>query len=203
MKKVYAVIREEDYDGCPSQDIMGIFTEKESAQKFIDSFDHAEGRTIRIEEYLLNPFQAELEHGLKCYFLRMKKDGIAFEVGRADTPPNTRLDLDPRLFPKFGFDVNGDLYCRTYAKDEKHAIRICNKKRLSLIAQNKWPQCCKPTEFSWSEVAAEIGISEEALTKFAIEKGLIDESGHPTQFALDEGLLVDRQPNPFLKLFNN
>ena len=44
---------------------------------------------------------------------------------------------------------------------------------------------------SFSEVAKELGMTVEEVIKAAKDNGLIDEEGKPTQFAIDNGLLVD------------
>lgn len=45
-------------------------------------------------------------------------------------------------------------------------------------------------EFSFKEVADQLGISEEELIQFSIKEGLLNEDLTPTQWALDEGLLI-------------
>lgn len=44
--------------------------------------------------------------------------------------------------------------------------------------------------FSFSEVADQLGVSEEELTRVAKKEGLLDENGMPTEFAINEGLLA-------------
>lgn len=44
--------------------------------------------------------------------------------------------------------------------------------------------------FSFKEIADQLGISEEELISFAIQDGLLDTNGMPTEFAIQEGLLV-------------
>jgi orotate phosphoribosyltransferase-like protein len=44
--------------------------------------------------------------------------------------------------------------------------------------------------FSFSEIANELGISEEDLIWLAKQEGLLDENGFPTDFAISEGLLA-------------
>ena len=44
--------------------------------------------------------------------------------------------------------------------------------------------------FSFSEIACELGISEEQLIGVAKQEGLLDENGMPTEFAISEGLLA-------------
>lgn len=44
--------------------------------------------------------------------------------------------------------------------------------------------------FSFSEIADQLGISEEELIKVAKEEGLLDENGKPTEFAIREELLT-------------
>ena len=43
--------------------------------------------------------------------------------------------------------------------------------------------------FSFSEIAQELGITEEVLIRVAMNEGLIDEHGMPTEYAINEGLL--------------
>lgn len=43
--------------------------------------------------------------------------------------------------------------------------------------------------FSFGEVAAYIGVSEEEILRVARDEGLLDENGMPTEFAIREGLL--------------
>jgi beta-N-acetylglucosaminidase len=45
-------------------------------------------------------------------------------------------------------------------------------------------------KFSFSEVAAYIGLSEEEILRVAREEGLLDENGMPTEFAISEGFLA-------------
>ena len=37
-----------------------------------------------------------------------------------------------------GFDIRKNMYISIFAKDETHAIKIANEKRVQLIAENRW-----------------------------------------------------------------
>lgn len=43
--------------------------------------------------------------------------------------------------------------------------------------------------YSFSEIAKQLGVSEDEIIQKARETGLIDENGYPTEYALNEGLL--------------
>jgi hypothetical protein len=43
--------------------------------------------------------------------------------------------------------------------------------------------------FSMNEIAMQLGITEDELFQFSVEKGLINPDGTPTEFALNEGLI--------------
>lgn len=45
--------------------------------------------------------------------------------------------------------------------------------------------------FDFKEIASLIGISEDEIIETAKGTGLIDEFGNPTDFALNEGLLIE------------
>ena len=114
--------------------IDAIFSSKELAQKFIDSFeDRSYSRFNGIEEYPLDPFERELKEGYKPYFLRMDKEGNASDIQIEDSAYGFE---DPY---ENGFDVNNGMYIHCYAKDETHAIKICNEKRVQIIESDKWP----------------------------------------------------------------
>lgn len=128
LQAVFLVTRGDysDYRVC------AVFTDKKLAQKYIDSFEKAYDE-FRIENYKLNPFSKELKADYKPYFLRMKKDGTCTEIYVKDSSYGFESeDLD------VGFDIHKDMYLSVFAKDEKHAIKIANEKRVQLIAENRW-----------------------------------------------------------------
>lgn len=43
---------------------------------------------------------------------------------------------------------------------------------------------------TWHDFAKELGITIDELKELALEKGLIDEKGNPTQLAIDNGVLT-------------
>ena len=51
--------------------------------------------------------------------------------------------------------------------------------------------------FSFSEIADQLGVSEEELIRVAKQEGLLDEYGIPTEFAISEGLL-SIEPNLYV-----
>lgn len=112
--------------------VCAVFTDKKLAQKYIDSFEKSYSE-FRIENYKLNPFSKELKADYKPYFLRMEKDGTCTEIYVKDSSYGFESeDLD------IGFDIHKDMYLSVFAKDEKHAIKIANEKRVQLIAENRW-----------------------------------------------------------------
>jgi hypothetical protein len=127
MKKLYVVTSGEYSD----YEISAIFDTKELAEKYIDSFSLGYYTEMRIEEYDLNPNKAALKKGHKAYFVRMDKDGNTKEINI--------LDCD------YGFD-DGISYTHDqklmnvhcFAKDEKHAIKITNEKRIQVLAYDTW-----------------------------------------------------------------
>ena len=47
--------------------------------------------------------------------------------------------------------------------------------------------------FSFKEIADQLGVSEEEIISYAQQEGLLDSNGMPTEFAIQEGLLVDER----------
>lgn len=125
MRKIYAVTSGtySDYR------IDAMFSSKENAQNFINAFEKRYDE-FRIEEYQLD---AVIPINKKAYFVRMDKLGNVKEIYISDSA---------YLFSKnvnisFTFD-NTIMNCYVFAKDEKHAIKIANEKRVFILAENKW-----------------------------------------------------------------
>ena len=129
LQAVFLVTRGDysDYRVC------AVFTEKPLAEKYIDSFKGNSYEAFRIENYTLNPYHYELKNDYKPFFLRMTKEGNCTEINVKDSSYGFEdEDVD------FGFDVNKNMYISIFAKDETHAIKIANEKRVQLIAENRW-----------------------------------------------------------------
>jgi len=109
-----------------------VFDKKELAEKFIGLFENSFDE-FRIEEYVLNPYEKETNGGYNPFFLRMNKDGDCYEIKKSEYVSDFKNEK-----MVFGFCMHGDLYISVFAKDEKHAIKIANEKRIELIANNKW-----------------------------------------------------------------
>lgn len=126
MKKIYVVTCGEYSD----YGIEAIFDNKELAEKFISCFEWYDWHQPTVEEWELNPLKKEIKSGLNPFFVRMGKDGVTLDVHKVED------------FPSFiglaRFDFTNNMYISCMAKDEKHAIKIANEKRLMLIAENKW-----------------------------------------------------------------
>jgi len=127
--KIYLVTRGKYSD----YRVSAVFNEKELAEKYINSFKVDGFVDFRIEEYNLNPFSKELKKGYNPYFLRMKKNGECIEIYIKDSD---YCFEDGEI--KIKFDIEKNIYFNVFAKNENHAIKIANEKRLQLIVLNRW-----------------------------------------------------------------
>ena len=116
--------------------ILAVFLDKKKAELFAKCFEYVE-----IEEF--NVFEeTTLDKIMEC--LRLKRD-IYFV--RVDIAGNTDLilkedwelswfELTIRKNPVIS--AADDLCIYVLAKDEKHAVKIANERRVQLIANNEW-----------------------------------------------------------------
>lgn len=126
MKTIYVVTSGEYSD----YGVDGIFDNKKLAQMFIDKFP-AKYTSRRIEEMILNPAEKEMRDGYDWWFIRMAHDGTCIEA-RVNNSSYYLLNSTEN------FDVKGHMYTEMFAKDEKHAIKIANERRVQHIANNTW-----------------------------------------------------------------
>lgn len=113
--------------------VCAVFTEKTLAEKYVNSFRETHFGKLEIEECTLNPYQHELKKGYKPFFVRMTKGGDCIEVYIENTTVGFK-----KGGVNVGFDYFGNIYINTFAKDEAHAIKIANEKRVQLITENGW-----------------------------------------------------------------
>lgn len=126
MKKVFIVTRGEEYSS-----VLGIFSSKQLAQQYIDSFEYT-GDFNEVEERVLNPYEEQLNKGYMPFTLCMMKDGSGIEIQPLTFP----LDLDGESDISCA-KLGDQLVFSLFAKDEKHAIELANKERLRLIAEKR------------------------------------------------------------------
>ena len=111
--------------------VIGVFEKKEDAQLFIDKFQGEDSYDkMEIETRALNKFIPEIKQGLDSYRVRMQKDGAVSSC-------ITRDDI-PDLWREYFFDMKLNLVVDCMAKDQQHAIKIANERRIAALAEGKW-----------------------------------------------------------------
>ena len=123
------VVTSGEYSGYQ---IEAIFTTRFLAEKYLSACglnDH------NIEEWALDEWSARLEQGF-CHY------GVdIWENGDLRCPATKEhSDNDGYSFPWFAKERGEKPFLRMFcwAKDEKHAVKITNEKRIQLIAENRW-----------------------------------------------------------------
>lgn len=134
MKTIYAV----NFGAYSDYTVVGLFSTKEKAQEFMDAVPYEYNE---IEEYELDPDTANLvRKGYEVWVVAMLRDGTCEDV--------RKLDLSPRQVPctayiqgphfSSGKNMPSRLIANVMAKDEKHAVKIANEKRVAMIASGEW-----------------------------------------------------------------
>lgn len=121
MTTIYIVTQGEyeDYHIC------AVFSTRELAQQYIDNFATPMHAPYEIEKYVMDDMEA-VKRG-KPYDVEMGRDGTVISVEHMDR----KVYMSPRI--RGGCGV---VEWQGYAKDEQHAIKICNEYRINQIALN-------------------------------------------------------------------
>lgn len=120
--------------------IRAVFSTKELAELYIQSLGDPQGYTekMMIEEYPLDENEAHIRDGFHPYQVRMERDGTTTKI-RLDTwdasVASTVSLVDGRYWRETG---RKELWVSCVAKDEQHAVKIANEKRIQLIATGAW-----------------------------------------------------------------
>ena len=126
MKKIYIVTEGEwsDYHICAP------FSKEKDAILFTKKFKNKH-TAFNIEEWIVDN---ENFKKYDIYFIRMKKNGDVDECELENRDYNYRCTMEKRI----SFDVSGNMFVSVFAKNEKHAIKIVNEKRIQILAENNW-----------------------------------------------------------------
>jgi hypothetical protein len=130
MKKIYLVTQGNYSD----YHVVSAFSEKALAQSFIDSFVSNEDDSIEIEEYEIDKLSEQLRNGYKAYSVLMEKDGNYIEVEQVSClyPEKAQRETVEYSYHKEYMTTS------MFAKDEKHAVKIANERRIRAIMANHW-----------------------------------------------------------------
>ena len=129
MKKIYVVTA-----GCYSDyGIVAVFDDEALAEQLVQGVGEATGMTV--ETFDLNPGADALRQNLLPFLVQMKRDGseATGKVGSPDEPSFDLTDLEAYVKSRgdnYGDDVRG----KCWARDEAHAIKIVNEKRLMALS---------------------------------------------------------------------
>ena len=130
MKKIYLVTQGNYSD----YHVVSAFSEKALAQSFIDSFVKNDYEPLEIEEYEIDKLSEQLRNGYKAYSVLMEKDGTCIEVEQVSClyPEKAQRESISFSYDKKYMDTS------MFAKDEKHAVKIANERRIRAIMANHW-----------------------------------------------------------------
>jgi len=122
--------------------IRGVFTTKENAEKFIQA--HAFDGPL-IEEYEADNLNEEIQNGNMLFDVRIDKDGNNAKAEKAspDYGGNYKDYIEGAYVDEnkwLGKDCSHNARIRNsvWAKDETHAIKIANERRIRVLAENRW-----------------------------------------------------------------
>lgn len=119
--------------------IDAVFSTEELAQKYIDNIGaavHYGG--LGIEAYDLDPCEKQIKEGLIPFSVKMDLDGNADYPSYKQTYKADYVGFKIGDIFKIYKDGNIDMISKCFAKDEQHAIKIANERRVQYIASNTW-----------------------------------------------------------------
>jgi hypothetical protein len=104
--------------------IEAVFSTREKAERYIELFGSTGYDESGIEEWELDPHEKEMREGIRAYSISMATDGEVDSIYLTGVPSGE---------PSFA-RYPGGFYGTIHARDEEHAVKIANERRLMLIA---------------------------------------------------------------------
>ena len=122
--------------------INAVFSKKELAQNFITvTVEPDDYISFEIEEWPLDEYEALIQKfkdkKLSVYMVSMFRNG---DVEKVREEIDRVIWIDTALKKEYNLWTDNRIGMWVIARNEKHAIKIVNEKRVQLIAENKWPE---------------------------------------------------------------
>jgi len=117
--------------------VIGVYSSRDNAQAITDAINKTESwNKAEVMEVTLDPGVKELREGLDMWMCNMLKDGTVDRCWSNGWSAND-INGDVRFFNRSAGHI---LHVSTYAKDQNHAVKITNEKRLQILANKGWPK---------------------------------------------------------------
>lgn len=116
---------------------VGVFSSREKAEAFKAAYPSNSymDEYQDIEEYELDRCATMLEKGLIRFEVNMYRNG---DIRRITTDPDFSDRAEAEEITTKGFVFEGSMEFKVWARDDKHAIKICNDRRAQMIANGEW-----------------------------------------------------------------
>lgn len=119
--------------------INAVFSTREKAERYIDLFCAKNGYDeAGIEEWELDPYEKEMREGIRAYMVHMDEDGNVTSLRLSGAPIGESSFV--RLPDNIANYSGNRFYGSIHARDEEHAVKIANERRLMLLAQPGFPE---------------------------------------------------------------
>lgn len=120
--------------------VVGVFSSRENADLIAERMNESPRGNAAVVERELDPGVDALHQGLQRYDVLMHRDGTTEEVTLVSTERTIRsVETEFELWYRSRTSLSHDVLDATvWAKDEQHAVKIVNEKRVQLIASNEW-----------------------------------------------------------------
>jgi hypothetical protein len=137
-KTIYAVNRGSYSD----YSVRALFSTKEKAEAYMEEFP--DGEYNALEEYTLDPDSVSLKaKGYQLWHVLMLRDGSVERVNAQDwyfvhEAPRHWIWRRTHAAAYAAKGIPDALNSTVLARDEKHAVKIANEKRVQMIADGEW-----------------------------------------------------------------
>lgn len=123
--------------------VVGVYSTQENAEMIAARINKNLGYdAATVDEWPLDPAVNELNRGLSGFRVTMLRDGSVHAVKPAERWEGVVFteEADLSAYPFAGSPGPFMLIARVWARDEQHAVKIANERRIQMIAANEWPE---------------------------------------------------------------
>jgi hypothetical protein len=126
--------------------VVGVFTSEKNARMIASAVNAGESNEAKVAKWKLDPAVAELRKDYHQFVITMRPDGTVENLIKQESP--SFYDIIGKLWvwertqasAYKGQDVTDAVHGTVWARNEKHAIKIANEKRLQYLASGELKQ---------------------------------------------------------------